>query len=371
MRAVSELHQRAMELVDRSLLARAAGESENAAQLLRQAYEAERQAALSVEGNTEPTRSVLLRSAASLALEVGELRIAEQLIANGLAGEPPTEIADELRDLLEQTYFQRHLAVRGIQLLPGEFQFSLAGPGVGFGMTDSDHFVDRVRTIETLIYRTAERKQNREFRERGRRREALQQQLRLFLSTPRAASFAVTFRLGSSEQLALPGIGFAQQVTDEVLDCFDLIARDQTEPLRLRIPDNAYFNNFVGLAKRVVPDGQEIRTVGLTAVHDGRERRVLLSSPRLVQPALRGSRRRGDDFGEPAVIRGFLKMSDSRNEQRGRIVVVDTDGREHRVRVPPGMMRDIVRPMYEDEVIVSGKRRDAGSIIFLESIDQA
>jgi hypothetical protein len=35
------------------------------------------------------------------------------------------------------------------------------------------------------------------------------------------------------------------------------------------------------------------------------------------------------------------------------------------------MMRDIVRPLYEDEVVVSGKRKRTSSTIFLEAIDQA
>ena len=50
-------------------------------------------------------RSVLHRSAASLALECGALREAERLIAAALSGDPPDEIAEELRDLLEQVYF--------------------------------------------------------------------------------------------------------------------------------------------------------------------------------------------------------------------------------------------------------------------------
>jgi hypothetical protein len=73
--------------------------------------------------------------------------------------------------------------------------------------------------------------------------------------------------------------------------------------------------------------------------------------------------------GETATVRGVLKYSDSRNEERGYIQLVAQDGQTHRVRVPPGMMRDIVRPMYEDEVIVSGRRR-RGTIL-LETIDLA
>ena len=56
----------------------------------------------------EPTRSVLHRSAAVLAVECAELRDAERLIGRALAGNPPADIADELRDLLlEAVYSQR------------------------------------------------------------------------------------------------------------------------------------------------------------------------------------------------------------------------------------------------------------------------
>ena len=56
----------------------------------------------------EPTRSVLHRSAASLAVECLQLREAERLIGRALAGNPPPDIADELRDLLlDGVYSQR------------------------------------------------------------------------------------------------------------------------------------------------------------------------------------------------------------------------------------------------------------------------
>ena len=54
-------------------------------------------------------RSVLHRSAASLALNCEEYRLAEKLLAVGLAGDPPAEIADEMRDLMEQVYSHREL----------------------------------------------------------------------------------------------------------------------------------------------------------------------------------------------------------------------------------------------------------------------
>ena len=107
MNQVKDLHHEAMRLVDEAELARRNGNSQVARERLRQAFDHERQAADLVAGDLshEPTRSVLHRSAASLALECGVLREAERLIAVALSGDPPDEIAEELRDLLEQVYF--------------------------------------------------------------------------------------------------------------------------------------------------------------------------------------------------------------------------------------------------------------------------
>ncbi len=103
-------HHQAMELVDRALLAKQQGDETGSLELLRLAFEQERSAANLVADQLdfEPTRSVLHRSAASLAVECLQLREAERLIGRALAGNPPLDIADELRDLLlDEVYSQR------------------------------------------------------------------------------------------------------------------------------------------------------------------------------------------------------------------------------------------------------------------------
>jgi predicted Zn-dependent protease len=70
------------------------------------AFEKEQEAALLADFllNPEPGLSILYRSAASLALQCGKLREAERLVAKALSGNPSSEIATELRDLLHQIY---------------------------------------------------------------------------------------------------------------------------------------------------------------------------------------------------------------------------------------------------------------------------
>lgn len=373
MRPTAELHKRAMQLVDRAMVARAQGDRTGADELMREAYQVERQAAhtLMPHSDLEPSRAVLFRSAASLALECGEVRDAERLIATALSGDPAEEVVQELRDLLEQVYFQRHLDLRGIVLQPAEFQVAIAGPAVGFGVAQSEEFVGRIRDVQTMVYRTAERKLGRAYREGGRRTDALQSEVELYLSAPRAASFAITCRIGS-RQMALPGMDIVRDVVDEVIDCLDLFSAGRIEPLRQRIADPAYYRNFVGLARKISPDGDAVRSVGITTLKSDGERRTILTTPRkkTPSPTTADADRPAAQQRERIEVSGVLKFSNSLAERRGLIKILDGKGQVHRVVVPPGMMRDIVRPMYEDEVVVIGRRRRNGDLN-LESIDPA
>lgn len=69
---------------------------------LQEAYALETQAAalLSERVDAEPTRSVVYRSAASLAIRCGLREDAQRLASQGLAGEPPEDIRKELLDLI-------------------------------------------------------------------------------------------------------------------------------------------------------------------------------------------------------------------------------------------------------------------------------
>jgi hypothetical protein len=109
MKKATDIHRKAMDLVDRARAEKARGESRHAEESLRDAFENEREAALLVvkEEGSEPTRSVLCRSAASLALQVDEIREAERLISLGLAGNPPEDIAEELLELRKELNGQR------------------------------------------------------------------------------------------------------------------------------------------------------------------------------------------------------------------------------------------------------------------------
>ena len=104
MKSVKALHEKAMDLAEFAFVAKLRGNLAKAEKLFRQALEYESRAARLVpdEPSSEPTRSILYSSAATLALDCNELCEAKQLITEGLAGNPPPDIAQELKDLHEQ-----------------------------------------------------------------------------------------------------------------------------------------------------------------------------------------------------------------------------------------------------------------------------
>jgi hypothetical protein len=101
--ALNQKHDKAMDLAAQALLARQRGDENKAAPLFSKAYELEREVADELAPtDIEPSRSVIHRSAATLAVDCGEYREAEKLIATALLGNPPASIAAELRELLMQ-----------------------------------------------------------------------------------------------------------------------------------------------------------------------------------------------------------------------------------------------------------------------------
>ncbi|MGE5647118.1 MAG: hypothetical protein ACM336_15150 [Acidobacteriota bacterium] len=375
MSAVKDLHRQAMQEADLAHEARREGNATAACAHFEEALRLERGAAeeLGDRLNAEPTRSILFRSAATLAVNCGEYAEAEKLVCRALAGNPPETIAEELRDLYEQVTFRRHLSLRGITLSEDEVQMSFSGRGVGHGIAPTEEVLERVDRAQTMLYRTAERKLDRPYREHGQPTKDVKEAVALYMTVPRAASFAVSFVVGG-RQPDLPGISIAESIVDEAIECLDLFIKGEEEALHQRIPDTSYFTNFVGLANAIAPDGDQVEMVGFTAMRRGQERQVALKpkQPKAPPPG-EGTGDTEETKKKPADITsvtGQLKYADAGLEHSHDLIrLIDDAGGKHTVVVPPGMMTDIVRPLWGSRVLVTGSLR-RGQIL-LERIERA
>ena len=366
MNASNDLHRRSMDVSALALMDRMRGNPDNALGLFRQALELELAAIAELKEPIEPTFSVLHRSAATLALDSNQPRQAEKLVAYALAHEPPPEIADELRDLLDQINCQRHLELRGVVLQEEEIQLSFSGADVGFGIASATEVQNRITDSSRLIYRIAERQSRRPFRDRGGTTNLIKKRFEPFLSLPRAASYSVTLRFGRpTDQLSFPGMLGTLDVLNEFMDLMGLVNNNTISEIRNRIPEPPYLRNFLGLAKMIAPDGERIRQVGFTTITSEGKRFVSVTRPASELPPPAAIELPVPE-AELVEVRGVLRYADAiRNNQ---IKVVDSRRKSHNVEVPEGMMADIVRPLWDSPIVVKGLRK--GNLITLPDIQK-
>lgn len=113
MSALDKFHNKAMEVAFFADQERRRGNEKRATELFEQALELELKALEEITKPVEPTYSILHRSAGWLALDCNKPRLAEQLACKALAGGSHPKIAEELRDLLAETYARMHGKPKG------------------------------------------------------------------------------------------------------------------------------------------------------------------------------------------------------------------------------------------------------------------
>ena len=359
------LHDRAMDLVDRASQEKARGNTEPSLALFREALQSELAAIGKLPEQSGLGWSILIRSAATMALDCEDYRMAEKLASTALAGDPHPEVAEEIRDVWERANFHRHLEFRGVGLSSTEVQLSLFGSAAAGGMTYLSDLLTRADSFQKLVYRIAQRKIHKEYTSR------VPSDVRIgfgaFAAAPTAGSFAIAIKLAHArEQASFPGMLGTEEVIDEFMDLLELADGAHEDEIRKRIPDQHYRSNFVGLGKRLAPDGRRIRQVGFTLVNGGRTRSLSVTTPasRFLSPRIEttGSTR------SVVEVSGVLRLADASGRRANRIRLDSEDGSSHEVLVPPGLMDDIVRPMWNTHVTVRGSLRGRQQIIRLYEI---
>jgi RNase H-fold protein (predicted Holliday junction resolvase) len=373
---IKELHNHAMELADLADLQKIQGNTDGALSLYEQSYHLEYEAAMAAYDTKvgEPSISVLLRSAASLAMNCQKNRDAEKLIALALSGEPPLEIAEELRNLLENVYFARHLDLKGIQLSDGEVQLVIAGKGVGYGYARTEEITNRITTFQNLTLRTVERMSGKSFRKSG----PISPELKIFnnpyMSSFNAASMAFRIRFGNPQQPTLAGFSGYESIIDDITENISLINDNKIDILKERINDTTYFDNFMALTKELAPDGDAVSEFGITSIKQGQERKTILTSKReTIIETIRKISQENESVSESSeeretnqIVVGILKAANATNNS---VEIISEDKAKIKLKVPDGLS-DIVRKYWDESVSVEYCKKGAKTNLLVNIEDR-
>lgn len=362
---IEKLHNEAMSIADDADLLKHRGQLGEALELFRKAYVLEREAAIAAisSGVEDLSAGVLVKSAAFLAYDGGLIRESEQMVGLALSRNLPEEIAEEMRDLLENIHFARHLRLNGVTLSDNEVQIVVAGRGVAHGMAREDDVNERISTFKQLAVRTAERSKGRKFRTSGQPAKDIRDLCTSYLSTSRAASFAVTMRIGEKPEDTLDKFqGGANALIEDIATNLSLVNNGEVEELKKRIKEQTYLENFVSLAKEFAPDGERVNLVGLTFKKDGNDVPIQLRTPKgkyrevvsIVSSEVTEEKKKEEHSVRETLV-GTLYSANSQSD----IVTIQVGGRAVRIKVPEGLS-EIVRKYFDTEVslLVSHNKLD-------------
>lgn len=347
MASVRELHEKAMVAVQNAIVEKEAGNITLSKKLYQDAFELEKKAAhkLPKEQKSEPTRSIIFRSAASLAFQAGRFQESTQMIGEALSGYPNKRTFNELNILNEEVKLAIYNEENHYETSPDQFIFHLTGNAVSYGSIYYKEFLDRIDALQKLLRKTGSRLIDIPF---SSKKEFLVPSFH----SPKSGSFSMKISLtikhedsGQTDLVSCP-----TNVINEFIDCVRLAQENNDTELFERIEQESYLDHFLTQLKKIAPDGDRITSVDFI-LNDG-----MVSLKRLSKTIPIGRAIVPDEIGEIVLedinITGILDYASSRSGG-DTIGITDNDNKRYDIKIKEGI-EDYVRSYYKKHVCVEG-----------------
>ncbi|MCY4063986.1 MAG: hypothetical protein OXG53_16565 [Chloroflexi bacterium] len=362
---VKQLHREAMEFADEADLAELFGDRTQFLQLAEQAFEKEKAAADLMEDiDVEPSRSVLHRSAATLAWRCGFYDQSEKLIYRALAGNPRSDVAWQLKDLLGTV----NLAKAGVHLGEGQLQFSLHGSQIGHGKAAVEELTSRAPSIATML-RISATSALQYARDAVSSKRPKIGDIPVFIEGLAAGSCIVKLRIGEPIQDTLPGFWHFNDAIKPFFENVNLLEQGETYELEKTIDDPNEYRDFVKASIELAPDGTKISSVKFQSVIDDSLRVVSLNTTQsslkgLPLPDIPSEERKLEVTADDIVKTGVLRVGNALDDKNKTLCIVATDseGNWH-IEGTEDLKDEIVRQFFKRRIVVHGKRMKRANVV--------
>ena len=348
-----EKHSESERLAAEAELLLRRGAAVDAQCLYAQAAQAETQACEVLDRSKTRTLGVSVVSAVALWYKANDFERAERVACEWLAtGCLPQFAVNDTRSLIQSIWNQTARDKAQAQFLPGQILVSVKGGEVVPGGAPLDLVVEKVQTLQSLFYRTAELLSGVEYRKRGVPGDEIREGCRPWLFQALAGSYQFAVAIQESRQRKLPfePKPAAREIADRVFQILRASVEEPESALPAIVSDKEYRGTFLKLARNLAPTGVLFDEMQVRSSPE--------SHPITLEPCVRKSISEAIRREHPPTKRG----EDSREESlRGilRAVHLDQDwlevtvGGEHkRVTDVGDTVDDVIGPMVNRPVIV-------------------
>lgn len=320
------------------------------------AAEAENQALLELAPNKPRTLGITAVSAASLWFKARAFKKASQLCYLMLSrGDLPDFAVDQLKGLVQAIWIEESKSEAEVAFLPGQVNFSVKGGEVVVGGAPLDLIVDKVKTIQSIFYRTIEESQNMPLRRRGDPKREVQDACRawLFQMPPGSYQFSVAIQEPAQRDFFKATVD-PDMIADRFLKVLRASAAGDAAQLELIVPDQDYRSTFLKLARNLAPTGKTFGQLEISSALGGdavelrpENRKAISSEINRLKP-----KRPVDPAMVEETLRGVLRAV---NLDKDWIEVVSDVGTHH-INGLAEALDDVIGPMVNRRVVVRVRR---------------
>ena len=311
---------------------------------------------------SEPTRSILYQSAASLALQADEFEQAAQLIGEALAGWPTPDTRFELMCLLERVDGKlRNILLDSNEPTSASIAFRLIGSVVSYGAIPASELIQRLESIIEMLSRSAQRMMGLPYRLGGPiRKDADVYEPRVHAFSP--GSFILEVELAPKDYSQLPLIPETTpaEIVSNVLDVLNFVQDGDADGARLLIPDSAYLRNFISNARTIAPDGVDVSAVEVVTL--GKQVELTKRAKEIPLPETMSSMDASNPAPEvPTILEGRLVMGDISKEDRQLLAIKNSSGTK-RLTAEEGL-EPLVRALFGQQVRAKTVKRGGNAFL--------
>lgn len=347
-------HQISEEAASEAHAARRHGDEALATGLFAAAAKAELLALQHLSVTEKPrTFGVTAVSAAALLYKAEQPQEAEQFAHSMLCQSGLPDFAtDQLRDILQSIWNEQARASAGVRFVPGQVTVSVDGGEVVKGGAPLDLVVERVQTIQSIFYRTAEFLKNLPLRRHGPATKPIQDLCRpwLFQSVPGSYQFTVAIQGPAQGDMFAEGEPGPRLVASTFMAILEGAANDPETNLPKIVPDAEYRATFLKLARNLAPTGRSFSHLELRSTQASAPVVLTQDSRKSMTNAIRGeaSEPPKDTQSTEVALRGVLRAVHLEKDWL-EVYVSDTPVRISGVGET---VDDVIGPMVNHSVVV-------------------
>ncbi len=251
-----------------------------------------------------------------------------------------------------------------MSFVQGQITVSVDGGEVVKGGAPLDLIVDKVQTIQSIFFRTAEFLKNMPLRRHGPASKAIQEQCRpwLFQSVPGSYQFSVAIQGPSQTELFETNQIEPKLVASTFMAILESTVKEPETKLQELVPDKEYRNVFLKLARNLAPNGESFSHLELRS-NQTQAPVVLTRESRKELSGIIKNELHTTNFEEGSSVENFRGVLRAVHLEKDWIeVYVGEEVR--RISGVGETVDDVIGPMVNHRVIVQVEKQRGGTFKF-------